>query len=85
MPFGSTKFSFSRDFDGLPVTKLVVDNGPCMDSGVQVNVAAYATELQLMGTCPKEQNSALTLNPNFKVAGSGWQTSEAEIERENRV
>ena len=47
MDFVSNKswFSFSRDVDALPATKLKVEAESCMDADVQINAVAFPTEL----------------------------------------
>lgn len=38
-------FSFSRDMNALPATKIQVDFSPCHDPGIQINFVTYETEI----------------------------------------
>lgn len=77
--------AFSRDVDSMPATKLKVGLSPCADPQVQIQHMAYGTELQRQNVCPVEPNSGLAKDPNQKMAGSAWATSEYAIEKENWI
>ena len=80
-PFKSgATFSFSRDVDALPTTKIVVDQQPCADPKQQVNTVAFPTEYLQDNSCFEEPNIGRVISPSFKTAGSAWSTNEWTVE-----
>ena len=78
-------FSFSKDVDALPATKIIVDSSPCADPKQQVNAVTFATEFQQASQCFEEPNTKLAKSPTYKMAGNAWSTNEWAVEQENRV
>lgn len=78
-------FSFSKDIDALPATKIIVDQTPCTDPKQQVNAVTFATELQQGKVCFEEPNTGLANSPTYKTVGTAWSTNEWAVEQENRV
>lgn len=59
---------YSKRQNSLPVTTFGIDIGkPCMDSGSQVHVNAYPTELSKATSCPLEPVNDVTVDPRFTI------------------
>ena len=78
-------FSFSKDYDALPASKIKVESQPCADPTIQLQASTYILELQKDKVCPLEPNLNSRESPSYKVAGNGWSTNEFKVQQDNRV